>query len=52
MPRKVLAPKVGVKGAERRAKTLRGVRLPVSRPKGSLLRRGLPGAKSKFGLVP
>ena len=53
MPRQVLAPKVGVKGAERRAQALRGVRLPVSLPKGSLLKKGAsPGAKSKFGLVP
>ena len=49
MPQKVLAPKVGVKGAERRAQALRGVRLPVSLPKGSLLKRGLPGAKVSSG---
>ena len=52
MPQKVLAPKVGVKGAERRAQALRGVRLPVSLPKGSLSKKGPPRGKSKFGLVP
>ena len=45
MPRQVLAPKVGVKGAERRVQALRGVRLPVSLPKGSLLKRGFPRGK-------
>ena len=52
MPQKVLAPKFELRGAERRAQALRGVRLTVSLPKGSLLKRGFPGAKSKFGLVP
>ena len=52
MSRKVLAPKVGVKGAKRRAKAFRGIRLPVSLQKGSLSKKGPPRGKSKFGLVP
>ena len=52
MPRKVLAPRLGLRGPKGGPKPSDGVRLPVSRPKGSLLKRGLPGAKSKFGLVP
>ena len=47
MSRKVLAPKVGVKGAKRRAKAFRGIRLPVSLPKGSLFKKGPPRGKKQ-----
>ena len=51
MSRKVLAPKVGVKGAKRRAKAFRGVGSRSAFKREAFLKRGLPGAKSKFGLA-
>ena len=45
MPRKVLAPKVGVKGAERRAKTLRWRKAPGQPSKGKPSKKGPPRGK-------